>query len=178
MRGDGVAGLPLRGRAGVSAAALLHVVVSGLATGSIYALVALSLSDTKGHGGLIHVFSLPGEGAGGRDPESSDAGVPRWRQRAAEIIKPFTVDVAKHAFSACTRAHPPLPLSSGASRGQPRVSDNLTTDPRPMPSACCAWRWPPRPGPSSGCATAYQIAAYGLISVAVVALLAVLYFSL
>src|SRR5207245_1097409 len=43
LRGDRRAGLPLRRARPVTSAALVHVVVSGLATGSIYALVALSL---------------------------------------------------------------------------------------------------------------------------------------
>src|SRR5437763_5281490 len=43
LRGDGRRALPLRGPTGVSGAALIHVLVSGLATGSIYALMALSL---------------------------------------------------------------------------------------------------------------------------------------
>jgi branched-chain amino acid transport system permease protein len=42
VRGDGRDDLPLRG-AGVSAGTLLHVTVSGLATGSVYALMALAL---------------------------------------------------------------------------------------------------------------------------------------
>src|SRR5207245_2599011 len=43
LRGDRRVGLPLRRARPVTSAALVHVVVSGLATGSIYALVALSL---------------------------------------------------------------------------------------------------------------------------------------
>src|SRR2546422_1014298 len=43
LRGERRAGLPLRRARPVTIAALVHVVVSGLATGSIYALVALSL---------------------------------------------------------------------------------------------------------------------------------------
>src|SRR5439155_6048669 len=43
LRGDRRAGLPLRRSPPVTTAALVHVVVSGLATGSIYALMALSL---------------------------------------------------------------------------------------------------------------------------------------
>jgi branched-chain amino acid transport system permease protein len=43
VRGGGRGALPLRDGERVTAAALVHVVVSGLATGSIYALMALSL---------------------------------------------------------------------------------------------------------------------------------------
>src|SRR2546430_130144 len=43
LRGERRARLPLRRARPVTSAALVHVVVSGLATGSIYALVALSL---------------------------------------------------------------------------------------------------------------------------------------
>jgi branched-chain amino acid transport system permease protein len=43
VRGDGRVPLPLRGASPVTTAALVHVVVSGLATGSIYALMAISL---------------------------------------------------------------------------------------------------------------------------------------
>src|SRR2546426_869817 len=43
LRGERRAGLPLRRARPVTIAALVHVVVSGLATGSIYALVVLSL---------------------------------------------------------------------------------------------------------------------------------------
>jgi branched-chain amino acid transport system permease protein len=43
VRGDGRFALPFRRARSVTTAALVHVVVSGLATGSIYALVAISL---------------------------------------------------------------------------------------------------------------------------------------